>query len=61
MEASVYKVARAVANMHIVGKHSVLDPVQSTCHLFNSLSKSIILGVYHYLHLKGKETKVQRD
>ena len=61
MEVRVYKATRAVANMHIVGKYSVLDPVQSTFHLFSSLSKLIILGFYHNLHLKGEETKVQRD
>lgn len=61
MEVSVHKETRAAANMHIVGGYSVLDPVQSTFHLFNSLSKSIILGFYHNLHLKGEEIKVQRD
>ena len=57
MEVRVYKATRAVANMHIVGKYSVLDPVQSTFHLFSSLSKLIILGFYHNLHLKGEDLR----
>lgn len=50
-----------VANICIAGKYSVLGPVQSAFHLFNNLSKSITLGFYYNLHLKGEETKVQRD